>query len=97
MHTVRKIEDLFLVFGESDILRRFGLNRIGVFGSFARGEEFKDIDLFIEEDLDFRQLLLLKETLERETGLPVDIMQKKYAEPVILHRALKDMKYAAAT
>lgn len=97
MHTVRKIEDLFLVLDEGNILRRFGLSRIGVFGSFARGEEFKDIDLFIEEDLDFRQLLLLKETLERETGLPVDIMQKKYAEPVILHRAQKDMKYAAVT
>jgi|CXWL01.1.fsa_nt_gi hypothetical protein len=34
--------------------------------------------------------------LKKETGFPVDIMQKQYAEPVILYRALKDMQYAAA-
>ncbi len=58
---------------------------------------FNDIDLFIEDDIDYRQVLQLKEMLEKETGLSVDIMQKKYAEPLILHRALKDMKYAAAS
>ena len=97
MRTVKNIHDLFVLFSENNLFRLYGLKRIGVFGSFARGEKFNDIDLFIEEDLNFRQLLQLKELLEKETGTRVDIMQKKYAEPVILYRALKDMQYAAAS
>ncbi|MBL0272567.1 MAG: nucleotidyltransferase domain-containing protein [Chitinophagaceae bacterium] len=97
MKSVQNINDLFLLFSHNNLYRQYGLKRIGVFGSFARGEKFNDIDLFIEEEINFRQVLQLKELLERETGMPVDIMQKKYAEPVILYRALKDMKYAAAS
>lgn len=97
MKSVQNINDLFLLFSQKDLFRQYGLKRIGVFGSFARGEQFNDIDLFIEEDIGYRQVLRLKDLLESETGLPVDIMQKKYAEPVILYRALKDMKYAAAS
>lgn len=97
MRSVQNINDLFLLFSQKDLFRQYGLKRIGVFGSFARGEQFNDIDLFIEEDIGYRQVLQLKNLLESETGLPVDIMQKKYAEPVILYRALKDMKYAAAS
>ena len=97
MKTVQNINDLFLLFSQKDLFRQYGLKRIGVFGSFARGEQFKDIDLFIEEDIGYREVLHLKNLLENETGLPVDIMQKKHAEPVILYRALKDMKYAAAS
>ena len=97
MHTVKDINDLIVIFKQHDLFRLFGLKRIGVFGSFARGENFKDIDLFIEEDIEYKQVLKLKELLEKKTELPVDIMQKKYAEPVILYRALKDMQYAAAS
>lgn len=97
MKKVQNINELFLLFDQNNLFRQFGLSRIGVFGSFARGEDFKDIDLFIEDEIDYRQVILLKELLQRQTGLPIDIMQKKYAEPVILHRALKDMKYAAAS
>jgi len=97
MKSVQNINDLFLLFSHNNLYRQYGLKRIGVFGSMARGEKFNDIDLFIEEEINFRLVLQLKELLEKETGMPVDIMQKKYAEPVILHQALKDMKYAAAS
>lgn len=72
----------------------FNLNKIAVFGSFSRGERFNDIDIYIEEEINDKQLILLKTTLEEKLGIPVDIMLKKYAEPLILHRALKDFKYA---
>jgi len=97
MHTVKNINDLVVIFNQHDLFRLYGLKRIGVFGSFARGEKFNDIDLFIEDDIEYKQVLKLKELLEKKTGLQVDIMQKKYAEPVILYRALKDMRYAAAS
>lgn len=97
MNGIANINDLFLLFKDKDIFDQFGLHKIGVFGSLARGEHFNDIDLFIEEEIDFKKLLRLKKMLEKETGFPVDIMQKKYAEPVILYRALKDMRYAATS
>ena len=97
MQTILNINDLFLLFRQKDVFRQYGLKRIGVFGSFVRGEQFNDIDLFIEDELSFKEVIQLKVLLEMETGIPFDIMQKKYAEPVILHRALKDMQYAAAS
>ena len=96
MKKVKNINDLYLLFHEKKIFSEYNIKRIGVFGSFARGEHFNDIDLFIEDELNFQQLIQLKSLLERETGIPFDIMQKKYAEPVILYRALKEMQYAAA-
>lgn len=97
MKTVKNINDLLVIFRENDFFTQFKIKRIGIFGSFARGEQFRDIDLFIEEDIDPLQLLELKTKLESKTGIRFDIMQKKYAEPVILYRALKDMKYATAS
>ena len=38
-------------------------------------------------------MLELKNELSKITGKGVDIMLKKYANPIILHRAIKDMKY----
>jgi predicted nucleotidyltransferase len=40
-----------------------------------------------------KKLIGLKEDLEKITEMDVDIMLKKYANPIVLYRALKDMKY----
>ena len=96
MNTLKEIKELFRLFDEMGLYKTYGIKRLGVFGSFARGEKFNDIDLFIEEDLDYLQVQDIKQKLETQTGIPFDIMVKKNAEPVILHRALKDMRYATA-
>lgn len=76
------------------ILKKYGIERIGVFGSFARGEKYNDIDLFIEDDrVQPENLIALKNELEREFGTKVDIMTKKFANPIVVHRARKDMRY----
>lgn len=80
----------------NDIFSRFGLKRIGVFGSFVREEPFNDIDLLVEDKLGYEARMALKEYLQVNLNVPVDIMMKEYAEPIILHRALKDIKYATA-
>ncbi len=97
MISINNADDLFLLFRKNHFFERFGLKKIGLFGSMARGEKFKDIDLLIEEDLDYKELLELRTQLEAQTGYKVDIVQKKYAEPVILLRALKEIRYAAAS
>jgi uncharacterized protein len=81
---------------EQKVFARFGFNRIGVFGSFARGERFNDIDLLIENKLDYDTRIALKNFLEAQLNVPVDIVLKDFAEPIILFRALKDVKYATA-
>lgn len=94
MKNIKHVEELFKLFDEIGLYKNYGIKKLGVFGSFARGEAFNDIDLYIEEDLNYKTLKELKNTLETETGIPFDIMTKKNAEPVILHRAFKDMQYA---
>lgn len=81
---------------EKNVFADFGIERVGVFGSFARGEKFNDIDILLEKKIDFQKREALKLFLEKELSIPVDIVVKDYAEPIILHRALKEMKYATA-
>ena len=77
-----------------NLLRKYHLERIGVFGSFARGEKANDIDFFIDsENYNIKNLVGLKRDLEKITEKEVDIMLRKYANPIILYRAEKDMKY----
>ena len=90
------MDDLFLLLRQKNFFKEFGIKRVGVFGSMARGEQFHDIDLYIEEEMGLQQAFQLKKRLEAASGMTVDIMLKQYAEPVILYRALKDMKYASA-
>jgi predicted nucleotidyltransferase len=79
---------------DENLLKKYELEKIGVFGSFARGEQANDIDFYIDiEDYNVKKLINLKKDLEKITEKEVDIMLKKYANPIILYRAQKDMKY----
>ncbi len=60
-----------------DELRRFGVRRIGVFGSAVRGELRDDSDLDILVDLEkktFDAYMDVKELLERLFNRPVDLV-----------------------
>jgi predicted nucleotidyltransferase len=79
---------------DENLLNKYQLERIGVFGSFARGDKANDIDFYIDSDnYNIKNLIDLKNDLEKITEKEVDIMLKKYANPIILYRAEKDMKY----
>ena len=76
------------------VFERFGINRIGIFGSFARGEKYNDIDLLLEEKIPFEKRMELQEFLEKSLHTKIDLVLKQIAEPIILFRAMKDIKYA---
>ena len=77
------------------IFSKYKLNRVGIFGSFARDEEnANDIDILIEDDIDFDELLQLKMAIEKSFQKKVDIVLKRFANPIILYRAQKDLQYA---
>ena len=91
---VDTVNALEMALKEENILKKYNLDKIGVFGSFARGEKSMDIDFFIDsENYSFKNLINLKMDLEKITQKEVDIMLRKYANPIVLYRAQKDMKY----
>ena len=91
---ISDFQSLQIYLREHDIFKRFGLNRIGVFGSFVRGEDFRDLDLLIEEDIPYTKLIALRDALQTDLAIPVDLMILRYAEPIILRSALRDIQYA---
>ena len=77
------------------IFSKYNLNRIGIFGSFARDDEnANDIDILIEDEIDIDKLIQLKMLLEDSFQRKVDIVLTKFANPIILYRAQKDLHYA---
>lgn len=79
---------------QNDVFNRFGLSRIGIFGSFIRGEKYNDIDLLLEENIDYNKRQELKQLLEVSLHTKIDLVIKQFAEPIILRHALKDVQYA---
>ena len=91
---IENINALKQAIKSENLLKKYSLDKIGIFGSFARGEKANDIDFYIDLDnYNLKNLLSLKKELESITEKEVDIMIKKYANPIILHRAQKDMVY----
>jgi len=92
---IKTINDLENAIKNENLLKKYNLDKIGVFGSFARGEKNpKDIDFYIDaDDCDLKSLIYLRDDLEKLTGKKIDLMIKKYANPIILYNAKKDMKY----
>jgi predicted nucleotidyltransferase len=91
IETINALEE---VIKRENLLKKYDLDKIGIFGSFARGEKANDIDFYIDLDnYNVKKLINLKKELEKLTEKEVDIMLKKYANPIVLFRAEKDMKY----
>lgn len=77
------------------MLDKYNLSKIGIFGSILHSDNPNDIDLYIEEFNDYHDLIGLKEEIESRTGKSVDIVIEKYASPIIVYRAKKELKYVA--
>jgi predicted nucleotidyltransferase len=78
----------------NDIKARFSVRRIGIFGSFARGEEkdSSDIDIIVEfERPTFRNFMDLSFYLEDLLGRQVDLVTVKGLHPRIRPYVEKDV------
>ena len=75
----------------------YGINKLGIFGSVARGEqkEGSDIDIYYEgEPLSLLKIAALKEELETILGNPVDIVRiRKSMNNLLKKRINKDGLY----
>lgn len=85
--------DLQNFFITHDLFNQLDLSRIGVFGSYARGEKYNDIDLLLDKDPGYKKREMLKELVENELHVPCDVVIKNKLEPIILHYVNKDLIY----
>ena len=90
MNTIVELETTLR---QNDIFDAFGITQLGVFGSFARGETYRDIDFLLEQDLDYETRKRLKNRLSRVLKSKIDLVPAKFADPIILYHARKDIKY----
>ncbi len=86
----------YLIRHKKELQVQYSLSKIGLFGSFARGEQTtdSDIDLIVEfregtENL-FYIKQALKKLLEERFCKEVDICREKYIKPYYKNRILKD-------
>ena len=64
-------------------------------GSFARNDQANDIDLLIEDDISLEDAMRFKDELAAMVDNRLDIMLKRFANPIVMYRAKKDMHYVA--
>ena len=87
---ISELEDIMV---RNNLFEKFKLSKVGVFGSTARGEVSNDIDILIEDSVDYRLLSVLRDELQRLTNKRIDIVIARYANPIMLHRAKKEIVY----
>ena len=82
---------------KSKLSGRYGIKRIGVFGSFVRGEQHKrsDVDILVEFDQvpGLLQFVQIEEHLRRLLGRRVDLARKEALRPELRERILKETVY----
>jgi len=88
-----EIEQLENAMVDNKLFEKFNLSRVGIFGSAARGEESNDIDILIEDNIDYHLLSVLRDELQRIMNKRIDIVIAKYANPIVLYRAMKEIVY----
>ena len=96
MKTLKDIRKV-LMNNRSQLEMKFKVKRIGIFGSYGRGEakENSDIDILVEfsEPVGW-EFIDLKEFLESKLEAKVDLMTKKELKPQIKDRILNEVVYA---
>ena len=76
------------------ILYRYGVKRVGLFGSCVRGEmrEDSDIDILveIEKDISLLDFVGLKLEIEEVLGHKVDLVEYNTIKPLLRERIFKE-------
>ncbi|MCD6362722.1 MAG: nucleotidyltransferase family protein [Synergistetes bacterium] len=76
----------------------YGIKKIGVFGSYVRGEETRESDIDIIVDMardrkNIHNLLGFKRYLEKELGVKIDVGLETALKPAIRPQVRKEVIY----
>ena len=82
---------------QAEIIRRYGVKKIGLFGSYSRGQQSKESDADIlvsfNRDIDLFDFIDLREHLENCLGVKVDLVMESALKPSIGKRILAEVDY----
>jgi uncharacterized protein len=91
-------DEIFNLLEENaETIRGFGVRRLGLFGSYARGDqkEASDIDFLVElDEATLHDYLDLKQFLEQLFGRPVDLVFADTVKPRLRPIILNEVVYA---
>lgn len=81
----------------TELTVRFGVDRLGLFGSYVRGQERRrsDIDLLVsfQRDIDLFEFLDLKEFLQERLHHKVDLVMDSALKPSLGKRIRAEVEY----
>lgn len=97
MLTSNKI--LTVIQDNDEVIRNFGIKKIGLFGSFAKATAKRDSDIdilieFIPGSKTFDNYMDLKFFLENKLGKRIDLVIKNVLKSRIKPQIMKEVKYA---
>lgn len=81
---------------KKEFQKKYAIEQIGLFGSYARGEadENSDIDIFVKMKPDLLDMVGLKLEIEEALSKKVDIIREhKNIKPFLLKMIQKDIAY----
>ncbi len=82
---------------KQEFKEKYEIEKIGLFGSYARGEENQesDIDIFVKMKPDLLEMVGLKLQIEEDLSKKVDLIRDhKSIKPLLLKMIKKDLTYA---
>lgn len=96
MKTIGDIEKIIQK-NRKELEGKYNLRKIGVFGSYVRGEQkkYSDIDILVElrRPTGFIKFIRLENRLSKLLGIKVDLVTKKALKPFIGQRILREVRY----
>jgi len=86
----------YLTIHKKEFQKEYEVEKIGLFGSYARDEAHKDsdIDIFVKMKPNFFKLIGLKQHIEEDLRKKVDIIREhSNLKPFLLQMIQKDIRY----
>lgn len=76
-------------------LKELGASKVGIFGSYARGEATNksDVDVMVEfsDRKSLLQMVEIEQSLSKEVGVKVDLLTEQAISPYLIDRIRREM------
>jgi len=95
LKTKQQIIDI-LASCKPEVERNFGVKRLALFGSYARGEQKpdSDVDILVEVGPEIGlEFVTLADRIEQLLGEPVELVSTRAIKPKFLQHISKDLEY----
>lgn len=83
--------------GKPDLENEYGVTSVGIFGSYARGEqtERSDVDILVDlkKPIGLVRLVQLNDSISQLLGMKVDLTTRKALKPHIGKRILQEVQF----